>query len=613
MSLKFRIVNIRKPFSKVSKLGITYIYYSYNKFDAMQTSDSLKLFASEKELPITNYNSYILKITIAILLICSPFITISQPNDWLWARYSSGKGQSFATATDDNGNVVTGGGVINGPMIFGTDTLPVFGLSDAFIAKYDQNGNYLWSRSAGGTGSDYIWDVITDLFGNIYAVGSFNSPFITIGSDTLYRTGGGEDTFIIKYDPLGIQLWTQNSLAIGPDHGFSIESDGLGNVYITGTFLGLTMAFDTITINSFNPGLGQVYLAKFNSSGEISWLRTLDGNSTTTCWEIATDKNGNSFVTGLTIADTILFGSDTVFNSNVNGTQIFVIKYNSIGDEIWVKSFGGNDLDRATSIAVDELGNIYITGDYESDSISFDSFTLYNSGNADIFIVKLSSVGNVIWAKSGNGRGKDFAWSVALDTTVSHLLFIYGGFGYQGLDTLVFDTLSLYPPSNSLDPFFIATFNYSGDPLCGSTLPTGGVTASEIAVDKYGNVLISGAAYIAPFIIGNDTMNGSSPYPFVGKWNCDTKLTTITNLEIYDQFQLFPNPANVNATLQFDNPEYLKHIFTLYNNKGQIVWSKSNVSSDRVTISVGSLIEGLYFFSLRTNEQLRFNGKLMVE
>ena len=121
---------------------------------------------------------------------------------------------------------------------------------------------------------------------------------------------------------------------------------------------------------------------------------------------IAVDANGNSYVTGYFYSSTITFGLTTLTNSGVY-SDIFVVKYDSSGNVVWAKNTGGTNEDKGYGIAVDAIGNSYVTGWFSSSTITFGSTTLTNSGSDDIFVVKYDSSGNVMRAKSAGGTSND--------------------------------------------------------------------------------------------------------------------------------------------------------------------------------------------------------------
>ncbi|MBI5030524.1 MAG: hypothetical protein HZB51_08350 [Chloroflexi bacterium] len=137
---------------------------------------------------------------------------------------------------------------------------------DAFLAKYDPNGNYFWARTWGGDGWDTTIGLAVDRLNNVYTTGFFTSTanFDEIGAGDNHVSNGNRDVFLNKFDSTGTFRWAQTWGASGEDDGFGIVSDGADHLYVVGTFAGMV---------DFNPGsavdnhtargIGDVFLTKF--------------------------------------------------------------------------------------------------------------------------------------------------------------------------------------------------------------------------------------------------------------------------------------------------------------------------------------------------------------
>ena len=177
------------------------------------------------------------------------FITKLDANgNFLWAKKAGGtdidSGNSIAV--DGSGNsYITGS--FDGTITFGNNTLTSSGSSDIFIAKLDGSGNYLWAKKTGGTSVDSGNSIAVDGSGNSYITGFFYGT-ATFGNTTLTSAGGG-DVFISKLDNNGNFIWTKKADGTGDDSGNSIAIDGSGNSYTIGNFQG-TATFGNTTLTS---------------------------------------------------------------------------------------------------------------------------------------------------------------------------------------------------------------------------------------------------------------------------------------------------------------------------------------------------------------------------
>lgn len=333
----------------------------------------------------------------------------------IWAKNAGGNANDFAhnITTDNNGNVFVTGDFQSLSFIFGLDTLSIPSGRQAFILKYDSLGTQKWAKQSVGASESYGYGICTDKDDNVYFTGSFGTPQVTFGSVTLNNVSGigYYDVFIVKYDSGGNVPWAKSAGGMTHDVGYSIASDVNNNIYVTGYFNGPTIIFgnDTLTNVTTNND-ADIFIAKYDSSGNAIWGKSAGGNSTDASASISKVLNGSFYLTGFFVSPTISFGSNVLTNSG--GNDLFVVKYDTSGNALWARNAIGGLNDRGYSISMDSSNNAYVTGAFLSSSIIFGSATLINSGLnfADIFIVKYDSSANVVWAKSvgdvGNEEGK---------------------------------------------------------------------------------------------------------------------------------------------------------------------------------------------------------------
>lgn len=189
---------------------------------------------------------------------------------WQWAKGATGVGseEGYSSATDTAGNVFITGSFTGSTISFGAYTLTNAGTNaNVFITKYAPNGNVLWAKSATGTVSDYGFSVSTDVVGNVFVTGCFQSPSTTFGTYTLTNAGTNSNIFIAKYDANGNVLWAKSAGGIADDRGYGVTTDATGNVLVTGYFQSPTITFGTYTLT--NSGNYDVFIAKYDANGNI--------------------------------------------------------------------------------------------------------------------------------------------------------------------------------------------------------------------------------------------------------------------------------------------------------------------------------------------------------
>jgi len=341
-------------------------------------------------------------------------------------------------------------------------TMGTLDSSDMYIAKLDSNGNVLWAKNAIGAGQGN--GICVDADGNSYVTGYFSHSTIKFDSITL-STFGSEDIFIVKYDPSGRVIWAEKGGGDQREYGCAIVADKDNNIFVTGGFQSDTARFDSITIVKTDSGAQAVFTAKYDSAGNILWVRQaggdlygyeIDGYASIYGSGIALDMSGNPIITGGFSTNFLRFGTTVLYHApggtNVND-DFFLAKYNSSGDLLWAKQAGGTDEDYGMSVACDSNSNIYVTGDFWSPSIYFDTFYLVNNGyaalgngNPNLFVVKYDTAGSVVWAQYPGGTPNNDGNALTID--VFGNLYLTGDYSDTltifGTDSLRIDTAAYY-------------------------------------------------------------------------------------------------------------------------------------------------------------------------
>lgn len=317
----------------------------------------------------------------------------------VWAKSAGGTSDDlpYSIAIDDAGNSFIAGNFLSTVLTFGSSTLFSSTNFDMFILKYDSAGTPVWAVSAGssmGTAIDKGFGITLDSSANVYVTGTFTGGSIVFGSTTLTNPNvGNANIFIAKYDSAGTNLWAIKPLGYNTA-ATDICSDAAGNFYLTGYFGASSMTFGSTVLS--NSGGMDMFLAKYDVSGNAVWAKSYGwpvSGGGVTGGDIELDPAGNCYVVGNFSHSTIVFGSDTLTNYDATGStaDIYAVKYNSAGNELWAKSARGNGEDAGLGVAVDTKGNCYIAGHFYSSAIVAGPFTMANAGTTvtDLFAAKL--------------------------------------------------------------------------------------------------------------------------------------------------------------------------------------------------------------------------------
>ncbi len=218
-----------------------------------------------------------------------------------------------------------------GQIIIGTDTLKSKGLSDAFVARLDLQGNPLWAKSFGGTQTDNCLAITGDAANNIYVSAVFFET-VNLGTSTL-TSHGKWDILVAKFSDQGTNLWATSFGGSDNDRSNDVELDPQGNLLVTGWYQ------DTMRVGSsdlISLGGHDVFVATFNSSGVPQNAYSFGGSSIDVGAGIGLDGAGNTYLTGYYFSNDFTVGNLTLPTSS--GTRIFVIKLGNQPTSVWKKN-----------------------------------------------------------------------------------------------------------------------------------------------------------------------------------------------------------------------------------------------------------------------------------
>lgn len=347
-----------------------------------------------------------------LLLLAAP----SQAQSWSWLRFSAGAGDEYGqrTAVDAAGNVYVAGffsGVLTTSSSVGSPTATSAGSYDGFIAKYAPDGTPQWVVRAGGTSDDRVQDMAVDAAGNVYLLTNYLSASAAFGATTLTNSSGGvfNDICVAKLNTSGVWQWAVKAGGSSADTGSGIAVDGAGNVVVTGLFQG-TASFGALSQTS--AGNYDAFVAKLNGSGAWQWAIRAGGSSSDGGKAVTTDVAGNLYVTGY-FGASVAFGATTLINTGAS-SDVFVGKVSPAGVWQWAKSAGGAGTDTPADIALDGANNVFLTGTFTS-AATFGAVSLPNAGAQDVFVTKLNSSGTWQWATGTGGTSPDGTTALAVD------------------------------------------------------------------------------------------------------------------------------------------------------------------------------------------------------
>ncbi|MBV6478424.1 MAG: hypothetical protein HGGPFJEG_01179 [Ignavibacteria bacterium] len=508
------------------------------------------------------------------ILLCFPIFVLAQVTQQWVQIYGGPNGSTdypWLILVDNSGNVYVTGYIRSTYYDYAT-------------IKYNSSGIQQWVKIYNGPtdGTDEAWSMAVDNSGNVYVTGASEG------------SGSGRDYLTIKYNSSGIEQWIQryNGPSNGLDEAWSVAVDDSGNVYVTGGSTGSGTGLDYTTI-------------KYNSSGIEQWNQRYNaaGNGMDEAYSLAIDKFGNVFVAGTSNYDyaIIKYNSSGVHqwvqryngpgNSWDNVQSIFVdssgyvyvtgssvgsgtsddyatIKYNSSGIQQWLQRYNGpptNGRDNATSVKVDNEGNVYVTGYSYGIGTSRDYATL-----------KYNSSGVEQWVQRYNGPGNDleYAYSIAVDNSGN----VYVTGSSIGIGTGP-DYATIKYNSSGVEQW-VERYHRLGNMDI----------ATSIAIDTSGNLYVTG-------------YNSSDGYVTI-KYSQTIGIQYIST-QIPEQFSLsqnFPNPFNPITNIKFDIPKKSFVKLVIYDLLGKevavLVNEELNAGSYYADWNASEFPSGVYFYRL---------------
>jgi hypothetical protein len=418
---------------------------------------------------------------------------------------SSGPGYSRYEVTVSNSKLTSGGyyrcliSVEDNANATSPDFLDLtaYNIINLYVREYG------WAQTWGGSLGESCYDVAISSSGNIYATGSYTGtvdfdPGPGVEQRISQKNIKDEptaDIFLSCFNATGNFQWVRVWGGGESESGFKIAVDDGGNIYVTGFYMS-NVDFDPGTGSDVHMAFGNadIFLSKFDSSGNFQWAKTWGGAVSDSGFSVALDGSGGIYVTG-NFEGTVDFdpggGTDT-HNSNGSG-DIYLVKFNSSGAFQWAQTWGGDNMDSGSSVAADSSGQVYVSGYFRA-SVDFDpspggTIIHTTKGGADVFLSVFDTSGSFLRAYTWGGQEDDFGNGITVDG--SDNVFCVGSFRFWAdLDPTEGSKVHI---SEGAGDAFLIKLNSSG--IFQWSNSWGGVLtdfSQEVAVDDSSNVFATG-------------------------------------------------------------------------------------------------------------------------
>tara|TARA_R100001369_G_scaffold64192_1_gene91472 strand:+ start:40402 stop:41688 length:1287 start_codon:yes stop_codon:yes gene_type:complete len=269
---------------------------------------------------------------------------------------------------------------------------------DYWVLKFNTEDTIEWNKTYGGSGDDRGKDIIQTQDGGYAILGT------SISNDgDVSGNSGMQDYWLAKLNSTGAILWQKSFGYQGADSGISvIQTNDLG--YLISGVLDVTASGgegNTSRTANRHAG-GDYWVLKLNMNGDIEWSKFFGGNFSDIPEGIIQTTDNGFIIAG---------GSDSVetdISSNIGSYDFWVLKISATGDLVWEKSFGGDEIDEAKAIVDSGDGNYMIAGETRSNTNDVSN----NNGAADLWLIKISPDGNLLWEKTIGGTSFDVARAI---------------------------------------------------------------------------------------------------------------------------------------------------------------------------------------------------------
>lgn len=514
----------------------------------------------------------------------------------------------------------------------------------ASLNAYSQNPNWEWAKIAGGSGKDAGQKIAIDSQGDVYVLGSFRDNNMVLGSITL-ANAGDDDVFLAKYDALGNLIWAKSIGSTGTEFGTNLLIDKYDDIYVSGGFSSPNITIGTTTLP--NSGGFDFFIAKYNPNGQVLWAKN-SSNSNFNAGLVAIDADLNTYsiigttstaniekydalenliwsrpitttgsissisyrgfyvdssgvyITGGFFGSSLTIGSITLINTTAqNSNDMYIAKLDTAGNVLWAKNAIIAAGDHGTKVVIDRLGNSYVLGQF-SGTATFDSHSITSNGQNDLFLVKYNPSGQVIWAKNAGGNQNDWVNGLVLDTKGS--AYIIGEF-YSPSFTFANTTFNNMGVWFSYADVFVLKYDSLGNEVWIKNIEgLGNDNGNDVAINNIGEVYITGAI--------EDTLGGTTNignFPLVSYGLDDIFIAKLSQTLSIDQLidmkgvSVYPNPNRGKFIIEINNTQNAK--IEIYNISGQLIYQKQTVQS-RTEIDLNVHSKGIYFIKVNFDKEI---------
>jgi len=530
-------------------------------------------------LPFVNQKRacvYMLMKKLALMVCCCFWVgaVVAQPTiQWQKTYGGTSYDEAYSTQqTSDGGYIVAGRSISSNGDIFGNH-----GGDDFWVLKINSIGSIQWKKSLGGSFNDGARRIQETSDGGYIVVGYTASN----NYDVSGNHGGISDGWVVKLSSTGTIEWQKTLGGSGRDDIWAIQQT-LDNGYI---LAGRTSSNDGDV--SENKGQLDFWVVKLNESGNIQWQKTLGGSNDDMAKSVRQTSDGGYIIAGESSS------IDGDVTNPLGNADFWVVKLSSLGTLDWQKSFGGNNADIPSEILLTTDGGYVVTG-YVGSGTS--DISVYY-GLFDFWVVKISASGQLLWEKTVGGTQPDYARAIV--NAPGGGFFIAGSTSSSDGDIV---------ENNGGSELWVVKISEIGELVWQKTY---GGTKNDFgfAIDNTSDngLVLAGSAWSTDGDLAGSLNRGKADF-WVLKLSPEP--STPTSTPAIPQITLYPNPAHNTITLQAPSAGTTLNV-TIYDLLGRTLLREEIPNGGQLNIA--ALQKGVYFVAAEDGDGTVFRGKLEKE
>jgi hypothetical protein len=296
----------------------------------------------------------------------------------------------------------------NKAIIFGSDSLNIWGGDNIFLAKFTSIGNYEWVKSYGNDINDVPDKLQTDNAGNIYLTGAFNSTDIDFSGMPALNSGIYYDIFIAKLDPDGNPLWVQTinnqitSLKVSYGNNTKTNTDNENNFYFVAEYMGASVLLNYFLRDNAEAGTRDIIIIKMDgNNGDVMWAQPGNSPGENVFNSVVFDSESNVYLTGNVNIDPLVYkgfdATNAVVTDTVGNGGFYIIKIDSSGIIKYARAKvnAADNVMNGVNLSVDPFGNLYMTGTFAGVGTNLDNIPVSSPTDAGIYTAKFSYVADI--------------------------------------------------------------------------------------------------------------------------------------------------------------------------------------------------------------------------